>query len=48
MFAGFVTDEEYPLAFFVAVEGGGYGKTQGVPIMSKVLAACKEMMDTAS
>ena len=47
MFAGFVTDEEYPLAFFVAVEGGGYGKTQGVPIMSKVLAACKEMMDTA-
>lgn len=42
MFAGFVADEEYPFAFIVAVEDGGYGKDICVPIMSKVLAACVE------
>lgn len=25
MFAGFVEDEQYPLAFIVVVENGGYG-----------------------
>lgn len=45
MFAGFVADEEYPLAFIVVVENGGYGSTTCVPILSKVLAACKIVMD---
>ena len=46
MFAGFVTDEEYPLAFMVVVENGGYGTATCVPILSKVLSACKTLMDT--
>lgn len=45
MFAGIVTDEKYPLAFIVAVEDGGYGRTVCVPIASSVLAACKAMID---
>lgn len=45
MFAGFVADEEYPLAFLVAVENGGYGSHVCVPILAKVLAACVEAMD---
>lgn len=45
MFAGFVMDEEYPLAFLVAVEEGGYGRQTCLPIAAKVLAVCKEMMD---
>lgn len=43
--AGFVTDEQYPLAFIIAVEDGGYGREICVPILSKVLAACKTVMD---
>lgn len=45
MIAGFVADEEYPLAFIVAVEDGGYGSSVCVPILSKVLAACKAVID---
>lgn len=45
MFAGFVVDESYPLAFIVAVEDAGYGTTVCVPILSQVLSACKEVMD---
>lgn len=45
MLTGFVADEAYPLAFIVAVEDGGYGSTVCVPILSKVLAACKSAMD---
>ncbi len=45
MFTGFVADEEYPLAFIVVVENGGYGARTCVPILSKVLAACKDVMD---
>lgn len=45
MFAGFVTDEEYPLAFIVVVENGGYGSSTCVPILSKVLKVCKSAMD---
>lgn len=45
MFSGFVTDEEYPLAFIVVVENGGYGASTCVPILSKVLAACKTVLD---
>lgn len=45
MFAGFVMDEEYPLAFIAVVENGGYGSSTCVPILSKVLSACKELLD---
>lgn len=45
MFAGFVLDEEYPLAFFAAVEEGGYGRYTCVPIISRVLEACKDVLD---
>lgn len=45
MFAGFVRDEAYPLAFIVVVENGGYGSHTCVPVISKVLSACKSVMD---
>ncbi len=45
MLAGFVADEEYPLAFIVAVEDAGYGREICIPIISKVLASCKTVMD---
>lgn len=45
MFAGFVQDEEYPLAFIVVVEGGGYGSSTCVPILSRVLTACRTVLD---
>ena len=45
MFAGFVDSEQYPLAFVVVVENGGYGSHTCVPVISKVLAACKSVMD---
>ena len=43
MFTGFVLDEEYPIAFFVAVEDGGYGRLACVPILSEVLEACMKI-----
>ena len=45
MFAGFVEDEKYPLAFIVVVENGGYGASTCVPVLSKVLAECKAVLD---
>ena len=45
MFAGFVADEDYPLAFMVVVENGGYGASTCVPIISRVLSVCKQVMD---
>ena len=45
-FAGFCMDEDYPLAFFVAVEDAGSGAKICVPIMSEVLTACKDLMDS--
>ncbi len=45
MFTGFVTDEDYPLAFIVCVEDGGYGSTVCIPIASSVLAQCKAVLD---
>ena len=45
MFAGFVADEKYPLAFIVVVENGGYGTSTCVPILSKVLKVCKTVLD---
>ena len=45
MLCGYVQDEQYPLAFVVCVEDGGYGKTVCIPIAAQVLQACKESMD---
>ena len=45
MFSGFVTDPEYPLAFIVVVENGGYGASACVPVLSRVLDACKTVLD---
>ena len=45
VFAGFCTDEDYPLAFMVVVEDAGAGAKNCVPVISQVLAACKDMMD---
>ena len=45
MFSGFVTDENYPLAFIVVVENGGYGAHTCVPILSAVLAECRAVLD---
>lgn len=45
MFAGFVMDEAYPLAFIVVVENGGYGSAACVPILSQVLPVCKAELD---
>ena len=44
MFTGFVLDEDYPLAFIVAIEDGGYGRPTCVPVLQKVLAVCKEAL----
>lgn len=46
MFTGMVMDEEYPLAFIICVEEGGYGADTCIPIASRVLTACKEYMDS--
>ena len=46
MFAGFILDEEYPLAFMAVIENAGYGSRNCVPVLSKVLAACKQVMDS--
>lgn len=43
LLAGFA--ENYPLAFVVIVEEGGYGRAACIPIAAKVLAACKKEMD---
>lgn len=42
MLAGFVDDADLPLAFIVAVEDGGYGGEICIPIIGKVLTACKK------
>lgn len=42
---GFVADDAYPLAFIAIVEDGGYGREICIPMMSKVLATCKTVMD---
>ena len=45
MFAGFVSDEQYPLAFMVVVENGGYGASTCVPVISRVLKECRVVLD---
>lgn len=44
MLAGFVQDEDYPLAFIVFVENAGYGANVCIPIASAVLSACQDAM----
>lgn len=44
MLAGFAADSNYPLAFVVCVEDGGYGAQVCLPIASRVLSACVEAM----
>lgn len=45
MLAGFVADTEYPLAFIICVEDGGYGAQVCLPIASRVLEACMESLN---
>lgn len=45
MLAGFVADDNFPLAFIVCVEDGGYGAQVCLPIASEVLEACVEAME---
>lgn len=45
-FAGFCADEEYPLAFMVVVEDAGSGAKTCIPIISEVLTACRELLDS--
>ena len=45
MFAGFILDEEYPLAFMAVIENAGYGSANCVPVLSQVLTACRQVMD---
>lgn len=44
MFCGFVEDEEYPLAFVVMIEQGESGRKTCIPILSEVLAECKQIL----
>lgn len=44
MFTGFILDEDYPIAFFAAVEDSGYGRQVCVPILNEVLSACLEIL----
>ena len=46
MLAGFATDTDYPLAFIVCVEDGGYGAQVCLPIASQVLSACVDAMNS--
>lgn len=44
MFTGFLMDADYPLAFIVTVENGGYGRLTCVPVLEKVLLACRDAL----
>ena len=44
MLAGFVADDETPLAFVVCVEDAGYGKTVCIPIAAKVLESARQVL----
>ena len=43
-FAGFIQDDQYPLAFIVVVEHGGSGSGVAGPIAGQVLSACVEAL----
>lgn len=47
MFAGFAADEKYPLAFICVIENSGYGATNCIPVLSKVLTECIRVMDAS-
>ncbi len=44
MFAGFIDDENYPLAFIVVVEEGGFGSSTAAPIAGEVLNVCVNVL----
>ena len=44
MFVGFLDDKDYPLAFLVTIEEGGFGAQTCIPVISKVLRACVDEM----
>lgn len=44
MFAGFIKDETYPLAFVVFIENAGSGSAAAGPVAAKVLHKCVEQM----
>lgn len=44
-FAGFIRDDDYPLAFIVIVEHGGSGSATCAPIAGQILSACVAAMD---
>lgn len=44
-FAGFIAEEDYPLAFIVVVEGGGAGSSVAAPVARSVLEACMNILD---
>jgi peptidoglycan glycosyltransferase len=37
MFAGFLQDPEYPLAFVIAIQEGGFGADTCVPVLASIL-----------
>lgn len=45
MITGFVADDNYPFAFIICVEDAGYGSSVCIPMLSEVLAACKNSVD---
>ena len=45
MLAGFVEDDDLPLAFIVCVEDAGYGRAVCIPIISKVLEAARQALN---
>ena len=45
LFAGFIQDPDYPLAFVAVVEGGGSGSQTCIPIVNQVLNACVAVLD---
>ena len=44
-FAGFIAEEDYPLAFIVVVEGGGAGSSVAAPVARSVLEACMNVLN---
>lgn len=45
MLSGFVADGNYPLAFIVCVENGGYGSSVCLPIASSVMKTCVDVLN---
>lgn len=45
LFTGFIDDPDYPLAFIIVVQEGGYGSSTCIPIISQVLEVCMEALD---